>query len=180
MIEIQAVTTRPLEQGDLALILDWRNHPEVRRYMYSQHPIKPEEHQQWFLNCQNNPERHPLIVEQEGKPFGFVNFTEHQNHKVADWGFYLAPDSQRGMGSLLGQSALDYAFNTLKLHKICGEALGFNDKSIRFHLKMGFQQEGLLKDQFFDAQQSQFHDIACFGLLASEWSLQYSTPEHPI
>lgn len=180
MIEIKAIDIRPLEQKDLALILKWRNHPDVRRYMYSQHPIQLEEHQQWFLNCQSSPKRHPLIAEQDGKPFGFVNFTEHKNCKIADWGFYLSPDAPKGMGRQLGQSALEYAFHTLRLHKICGEALGFNDRSIHFHLKMGFQQEGLLRAQFFDVQQAQFHDILCFGLLASEWPSYDSTQERPI
>lgn len=178
MIDTEKLEIRPLAEHDLAQVLCWRNHPDVRSYMYSQHLITPEEHVAWFQRCQNSAERHPLIVEYNQTPFGFVNFTKHSHHKIADWGFYLAPDAQKGMGQALGETALNYAFNQLKLNKVCGEALSFNEKSIRFHLKMGFQQEGRLRAQFFDAQQTQFHDILCFGLLASEWSTKHPTLEH--
>jgi len=43
------------EQRDL--ILPWRNAPEVRRQMYTRHPISPEEHRAWFERMQADPTR---------------------------------------------------------------------------------------------------------------------------
>jgi len=34
-------------------------------------------------------------------------------------------------------------------------------------LRLGFQREGVLRQQHFDGQQ--YHDVVCFGLLANEW-----------
>lgn len=158
---------RPMRSEDLERVLAWRNHPEVRRYMYTQHDISMEEHVRWCENCLRNSSRHPLIFELNGKPAGFVNLTESTKGHIADWGFYLAPDAPRGAGRLLGRAALDYAFAQLELHKVCGQALDFNERSIRFHLAMGFQLEGTLRDQYFDGVH--YRAIIHFGLLQSEW-----------
>jgi RimJ/RimL family protein N-acetyltransferase len=69
----------------------------------------------------------------------------------------------------MGETALRYAFIELGFEKICGQALAYNAQSIKFHHKLGFQQEGLLRNQHYDGKS--FHDVYCFGLLRSEWVL---------
>lgn len=158
---------RPMLHTDLELVLAWRNHPDVRRHMYTQHEITLDEHLSWFERASNNSRKHPLIFESHGKPTGFVNFSELECGGVADWGFYASPDAPRGSGRLLGRMALEYGFTKFKLHKVCGQALGHNERSIRFHQTLGFQQEGVLRDQHFDG--TQYHHVFCFGLLRNEW-----------
>ncbi|WP_230714510.1 GNAT family N-acetyltransferase [Marinobacter shengliensis] len=46
---------RPMTESDLEQVLQWRNHPEVRRYMYTTHEIRLEEHSKWFMNATTNP-----------------------------------------------------------------------------------------------------------------------------
>lgn len=158
---------RQMTSDDLEMVLAWRNHFDVRRYMYTQHEINLAEHQRWFEGAHQDSRKHLLIFEVENIPLGFVNFTQLNSISVADWGFYLAPKSPKGTGRQLGYAAVGYAFEQLKLHKICGQALAYNERSIKFHLSLGFQQEGRLRDQHFDGQN--YHDVECFGLLASEW-----------
>lgn len=158
---------RPMTAADLEEVLAWRNHLEVRRYMYTQHEISLDEHRQWFESSQSNSLRHLLIFKSGDVSLGFINVTESIPNLVADWGFYLAPQAPKGTGRLLGTSVLKYIFATLHLHKVCGQALGFNERSIRFHLALGFTLEGTLRDQHFDGQC--FHDVVHFGLLNEEW-----------
>ncbi len=158
---------RPMVHADLARVLAWRNHLEVRRFMYTQHEITLNEHQRWFEGALQDPRKHLLIFEFSGKPLGFVNFSELACSGVADWGFYAAPEAPKGSGRLLGHAALDHAFTQLKLHKVCGQALAHNERSIRFHQTLGFQQEGTLRDQHFDGEQ--YRHVFCFGLLSNEW-----------
>lgn len=160
-------SVRPMETQDLEMVLGWRNHESVRRFMYTQHEITLDEHSRWFQRASAAPDRHLLIFESDGVPMGFINFHEKGPGGVADWGFYLAPDAPRGTGSALGNAALNYAFGKINLHKVCGEALGFNTGSIRFHEKLGFTREGVLRQQHFDGET--YHDIVCFGLIRSEW-----------
>lgn len=163
-------TLRPMTESDLEQVLQWRNHLEVRRYMYTSHEIRLEEHRNWFINAAANPAIELLIYEQGGMAQGFVNITRTRCPEVADWGFYLAPDALKGSGRELGKQALNYAFEELNLHKVCGQALGFNDRSISFHKKLGFVEEGRLRQQHFDG--NEFHDVVCFGILKTEWLFQ--------
>ncbi|NRP60357.1 UDP-4-amino-4,6-dideoxy-N-acetyl-beta-L-altrosamine N-acetyltransferase [Marinobacterium sp. xm-d-564] len=158
---------RQMVEDDLEQVLEWRNHPEVRINMYSTHEIRLDEHRGWFANASNNPAVALLIYVQDGKSQGFVNITRTRSVEVADWGFYLSPDAPKGSGSSLGKLALNYAFAQLNLHKVCGQALGFNTRSIAFHKRLGFTEEGCLREHHFDG--IQFHDVLCFGLLSAEW-----------
>ncbi len=158
---------RIMQESDLGQVLSWRNHIDVRRFMYSQHEIGSEEHKRWFASASQDNQRHLLIFEQDGQPQGFVQFKQHDNGVIADWGFYLSPEAEKGTGKKLGKAALDYIFHDKLFHKVCGEALGFNEKSIKFHLGLGFRQEGILREQYFDGES--YHDIYSFGLLSREW-----------
>ena len=42
------VDLRPLQADDKDQILAWRNSPDVRAYMYTDHVISPDEHARWF------------------------------------------------------------------------------------------------------------------------------------
>ena len=158
---------RPMIREDLELVLDWRNHQDVRRHMYTQHEISLEEHTRWFERASRDSRRHLLVFESSSVPLGFINIHESVSQGVAAWGFYAAPDAPKGTGRQLGQAALHYAFIDAGLHKLCGQALAYNERSIKFHLSQGFKQEGILRDQHFDGQC--YHHVVCFGLLASEW-----------
>ncbi|RBW49319.1 UDP-4-amino-4,6-dideoxy-N-acetyl-beta-L-altrosamine N-acetyltransferase [Marinobacter sp. F3R11] len=159
-----------MTEADLELVLYWRNHSEVRRYMYTTHEIGFDEHRKWFAGARRNPAVDLMIYESEGKARGFVNITRTRCKEVADWGFYLSPDAPKGTGRSLGSQALVYAFGQLGLHKVCGQALGFNERSIAFHKALGFMEEGRLRDQHFDG--NDFHDVVCLGLLKCEWQIK--------
>lgn len=161
-----------MESKDLEQVLAWRNHPEVRRYMLTQHEISLEEHRRWFEKASEDPTRYLLVYEQNSTPVGFINIHRIATGGIADWGFYAAPDVPKGTGRQLGQTVLQFAFKEAGLHKLCGQALAYNERSIRFHLSLGFKQEGHLREQHFDGQQ--YHDAVCFGLLANEWQSQNS------
>ncbi len=165
--EIEKTQLRPLLQTDLLQLLEWRNHPEIRRYMLTQHEISLSEHQQWFERISQDPHKHSMIFELNNEAMGFVNFTGLSKGRIADWGFYIAPGAPKGSGQKLGNTALAYAFKQCHFHKVCGQALSFNDRSIRLHKTLGFELEGILRDQHFDGKN--YHDLQCFGFLASEW-----------
>lgn len=135
--------------------------------MYTQHEITLDEHQRWFERNLRDPKKHVLIFEVDDQPLGFVNFNERENQGVADWGFYVAPDAPKGSGRQLCRAALNHAFTQLKLQKVCGQALAFNERSIQLHQSLFFKEEGILGDPHFDGEN--YHNVICFGLLCDEW-----------
>jgi UDP-4-amino-4,6-dideoxy-N-acetyl-beta-L-altrosamine N-acetyltransferase len=156
-----------MQPGDLEQVLEWRNHPDVRRHMFSANPISAQEHLAWFDRTNRDPQRRLLIFERGGVPSGFVQFGPFDPAGAAPWGFYVAPGAAAGTGTALGAAALDFAFGELGLHKVSGEALAHNERSIRFHLRLGFNQEGRLIARHFDGRDH--HDVLRFGLLAVDW-----------
>lgn len=163
MVNIERL--RQVEEKDLSLLLRWRNHPDIRQYMYTQHEITLHEHKAWFKRMQENPQIHLLMYVEGGIPRGYAQLTV-KGHR-ADWGFYVAPDARKGTGRKLGKQVLEYAFNQLQLKKVCGEALSFNEGSIAFHKSLGFMQEGTLRAHA--CIRNDFIDVFCFGLLKTEW-----------
>jgi UDP-4-amino-4,6-dideoxy-N-acetyl-beta-L-altrosamine N-acetyltransferase len=162
-----AYTVRALTEDDLPMVLVWRNHPAVRSYMLTQHEISMEEHRNWFARVENVKTRQQLIVMDGAYPVGFVQFNPVNQGGIADWGFYARPNAPKGSGTKLGQAALAHAFKNLGLHKVCGQAVESNVTSIAFHQKLGFTEEGRLREQQRIA--NQYHTLYCFGLLAKDW-----------
>ncbi len=150
------------------MVLAWRNHPSVRGFMLTQHEITLEEHRKWFARVKLDETRQQLIVMDGMVPLGFVQFISVSQAGIADWGFYVRPDAPKGSGTKLGQAALMHAFKVLGLHKVCGQAIESNAASIAFHQKMGFLEEGRLRDQ--QRMGDRYQTLVCFGLLAREWT----------
>lgn len=166
IIEISQCHVRAVQRGDLEMILEWRNHPDIRPYMRQQHRISLPEHQAWFSRVSQDLQHHLLIVEENNLPLGFVQFTEVDENGTAEWGFYKSPAAPKGSGSRLCNAALNYAFNDLKLKKIVGKVLRSNARSAAFHLKLGFVGKGAGKNDKTDPEL----DLLQFTLLASDWN----------
>src|SRR5262245_5546529 len=89
---------RPLAEGDLALVLDWRNSDAIRAVMYTDHRIAPAEHAKWFARLQTDESAKTFLFVQDNVPTGIVNFTAiNATHRRADWGFYIGnPKAPKG------------------------------------------------------------------------------------
>jgi len=166
---------RSVTPDDLSMLLNWRNHLEVRQFMFTQHEISLDEHLNWFARANQDRSRCLLIVEESDEPIGYVQFNHVSMAGVSDWGFYVRPHAPPGSGTKLGQAALQHAFEKLQLHKVCGQAIETNQASIRFHQKLGFTHEGTLREQ--QRVDNTYRSVICFGLLAHEWSSRSKTEE---
>lgn len=174
MSEADRTLLRRMTEGDLEMVLRWRNHPAVRRHMYTSREIGREEHDRWFERCASDPGRFLLIHERGGSPTAYASFFRHAQAHRAEWGFYVAPGAPKGSGRAMAHDAFRFAFDTLGLHKICGEVIASNVASVGFHQALGFTREGVLRDQYFDG--SRYHDVLCFGLLEPDWRSRPGLP----
>ena len=162
---------RPMEEKDLLLVLSWRNKPSIRSAMYTEHEISLEEHKLWFCKTQQKGYggKHFIFCLDE-HPLGVVNFTAiSREHKRLNWGFYLGEEeAPRGSSSVMGFLALREAFENMQMHKVVGEVLENNEKSLRYHQRLGFLQEGCLKEHIFKEKEG-YLDVVCFGYLSKQW-----------
>lgn len=167
MLDRTKAKLRKLENKDLSTIIEWRNHQDIRKWMVNTSIISYDDHLQWFIRNQNRTDRHFFVFEYMEQLEGYISFQKIENSKAYEWGFYIKPNTQKGMGLLLGEVSLVFAFRQLNIGKIFGQVLSFNQKSIKFHQNLGFFQEGVLRKHFND-ERGEF-DIFQFGLLQSEW-----------
>ncbi|WP_338751609.1 UDP-4-amino-4,6-dideoxy-N-acetyl-beta-L-altrosamine N-acetyltransferase [Bacillus sp. FJAT-52991] len=151
------------------LIWKWRNKRHIREAMYNSEKIKLQDHNRWFEKIINSDTDIYFVLLFDNKPIGLVYFNniDDKNNKC-HWGFYIGEDSvPKGSGSAMGYLGLEYIFNELKFHKVIGEVLERNTKSINFHEKMGFIKEGNLRKEIL--KNGDYIDIIRYGILKEEW-----------
>jgi UDP-4-amino-4,6-dideoxy-N-acetyl-beta-L-altrosamine N-acetyltransferase len=158
-----------LLETDLIQVLNWRNSEPIRMNMYTDRLISWEEHLEWYLRTKDSLSSRHMIFEYQEASLGVVNITQIDsvNHKCY-WGFYLGePNVAKGCGSAMGYLGLEYIFKELGIRKLCSEAFCFNQASIKFHKKLGFVEEGLLKQHII--KNHKYQDIVCLALFQDVW-----------
>ncbi|VDH00940.1 Putative ribosomal N-acetyltransferase YdaF [Lysinibacillus sphaericus] len=162
-----------VKKDDLQRILKWRNQDFIREVMLDSEIISFEQHSQWFNSLQDNKTSITKIFHFNSIPYGVLNINHiDEINGTCEWGVYIGSKlAPKGIGSLLGYTALQYIFCELKIRKLSAKVLGFNERSISFHKKVGFTQEGLIRECVLKGGQP--IDIILFGYLKSEWEEKY-------
>lgn len=176
MKENHQYSLREVQESDLSQILEWRNSERIRNFSYNNSVIDPADHRRWFENLKQVSNRKVLVFECDHRPAGVVQFFDFDFEKrECKWGFYLGLENlPRGAGSEMGRLALTYAFDRLGIDRIAGEAISHNSKSIHFHKKMGFSQEGILEHQVF--RDEKWLDIVLFSITRQQWLKSSQNP----
>ena len=163
----EQIYLRPITADDTELAVRWRNQPSVVANFLYRKPITPNDHEDWLANKVFKGLVHQFIVcrNEDDKPLGSAylqNFDEESRR--AEWGIYLGEEQTygKGVGTEAGHLILDYAFNTLGLHKVVSRVLARNTASARMSEKVGSIQEAYLRDEYF--LDGQYEDLILFGI----------------
>jgi UDP-4-amino-4,6-dideoxy-N-acetyl-beta-L-altrosamine N-acetyltransferase len=155
------------------MVREWRNRPEVAKYMFSDHVITPEEQEAWFHKISHDQGYKIWIIVCDGVDVGLANLynIDFRNSRCY-WGSYVAAPALRGkgIGSFVEFLVLTYVFDHLQLHKLCCEVMAFNRSAIDVYRSFGFKEEGVLRDHVFKAGSR--HDVVVLGILREEWESQ--------
>jgi UDP-4-amino-4,6-dideoxy-N-acetyl-beta-L-altrosamine N-acetyltransferase len=157
---------------DKEKILVWRNLPEVAKFMYSDHEIKPAEHDHWFVRAMADSTCRYWVITMDSEDVGLANLYGIDEHnRRCYWAFYLASSKVRGrgVGSIVEYRILSHVFDERRLNRLCCEVLGFNAAVIRMHETFGFRQEGVLRQHIY--KDARFHDVVTLGMLRKDWEV---------
>jgi len=133
----------PLE--DIEKVRTWRNNNLIRAWMYNNNEITREEHEKFVRSLENNASKKYYLVK-DVDDIGVIYFTEIKN-KNAYFGIYVNPDvTAKGRGTLLTRTALKLAFDSMHLHTLKLEVFDNNKPAIGLYTKMGFKEEGRLRE----------------------------------
>lgn len=170
MADSPKAALRELIPADQDRILAWRNSPDVRPFMYTDHVIPADEHARWFAGIGGDARRAYWIIEANGTPVGLANLYDiDARHRRCAWAYYLADPSVRGMGlgSFVEYWMLQQVFETRGLHKLWCEVLISNEPVWRLHETFGFKQEARFRDHVF--KDGAWQDVLGLGLLEDDW-----------
>ena len=161
---------RKLEESDSSNVRKWRNQAHVREVMYTDHEITVAEHEAWIIRALNNDDSCYLILERNGSPQAFINFTSiDQKNGKCFWGYYLiSPHNGGGIGSVMAWFSLDWCFRVLGMRKLFCESLASNRRACSLYRKFSFTREAVFRDHVLKDGAPQ--QVLGFSLLSDEWS----------
>lgn len=168
LIKGQKIYLRPITADDTRMAVRWRNQPAVVENFIYRRPVSQKDHEEWLANKVFKGLVHQFILcrNEDDLPLGSVylqNFEEE--HRRAESGIYLGEEQIHGKG--IGTEAVmllrDYAFETLRMHKLSARVLAYNTASRRLHEKAGYVQEAHLKDELF--LNGKYEDLILFGVI---------------
>ena len=112
-------------------VLNWRNHPEIRKWMLNKEEISLENHLKFIQNLPEN-----RIYLKVGD-LGVINFKILKD--TVEIGLHKNPAKTK-VGKILLNEAIEYVFNNLKSKKIILYVFEDNTKAINLYKKFGFKK----------------------------------------
>lgn len=107
-----------------------------------------------------------------GELAGSIGMTVNPVENGGEIGYWIAERFEgRGLVTRACAAMLDVAFGEMKLHRVMLRAATTNDRSRAVAERLGFTQEGVLREQGLVCT-GEYHDMVAYGLLRREWDGQ--------
>ncbi len=124
----------------------------------------------WIISHNNNKNEVLYLIEtvEDSKVLGHVGLYDIDFRvRKAEFAILIAgEDNQgKGYGSLCTKFMIDYAFDELNIRKINLSLLSENKRAISMYNKIGFVQEGILKNDQY--KNGKYHDVILMALARS-------------
>jgi UDP-4-amino-4,6-dideoxy-N-acetyl-beta-L-altrosamine N-acetyltransferase len=143
------VSIERISQADRAALLQWRNDPEVSKWMYTNHEIGEAEHNLWFSTMLVDTSKVYWKIVVDGTAVGAIFLTGILgDEKSCEWGMYLADVDVRGKGVAQAACVLSFqfAFKALGMEVVKCEAVAQNDIAIGLYESVGYVRTGVQAD----------------------------------
>ena len=122
------------------MVLSWRNHPDIKKWMYTDSDISLENHLNFIDSLKDRKDKLYFLVKKDDEYIGVINFTDIKAESL-EMGIYSKP-SAKGLGSILLKTIIEYAFDTLKIKRIFAEVFSENSRAYNLYKKYGFNEIG--------------------------------------
>lgn len=177
-MEIINVKCRKIKEEDLRIIMDWRMMPEITQYLSSNPKLTMEGQHKWFENIKKDEENGLTderksfywVLEVDGVPSGLVSLVnaDYRANKI-ETGAYVAVKEKRSIRLAVDiqWNLYAYAFDVLKMHKVCEEVFEDNKAVNRILDMCGSKREGILRDHVY--KEEKFYNVVVRGMLKDEW-----------
>jgi len=164
----ETVTLHPVEEDDAHFLQRLVNDPRVRRGIGTVEPTSLAEEQD-YVESVGEGDGTQFLVRADGDRIGTIGLHDvTATHGNGEIGYFFAPDAWgNGYATDAARTVADYAFTARRLHKVYARTFAFNDASARVLEKVGFEREGVHRDQAF--VDGEYVDVYRFGVVVDEW-----------
>lgn len=114
-----------------------------------------------------------VVTNKTHKPIGIASLADYQpSHHRAELlvGIVQQQDRHGHAGVEATLLVMEFAFNCAQLHKLTSFVYGSNEIAQKNTLHLGFQQEALLREHYFDHRRQQYIDLFQNGLVRQEFT----------
>jgi RimJ/RimL family protein N-acetyltransferase len=171
----EKVNLRPVKRTDIEYFLKWFNDLEVTQYLSMYLPMTEMAEGKYIedLPSRSNTDIR-LVIEaiefDSNRAIGSIGLSSI-NNKDHNTSFGIAIGEKEYWSKSYGTEAarliIKYGFEQLNLHRISSSAFSFNERSLRLHRKVGFREEGRMRECTY--KNGSYCDEVIFGILKSEW-----------
>jgi RimJ/RimL family protein N-acetyltransferase len=173
-LETQRLRLRSLVDADIAALFAIFSDPEAMRYWTSPAMTEIAEAEALLRDIQHHAEAETLFQwgiarRDDDLVIGTCTlFRIDRQHRRGELGYIVRRDLWgRGLATEALTALIHHAFATLGLHRLEADIDPRNAGSIRLVQRLGFNEEGHLRERYFVADEIQ--DSVIYGLLAPDW-----------
>lgn len=175
-LEGEKVYLRPYEPEDLDLLYRSLYSAEGRRLTGTQQIFTRQTTADFIEKIGGENSRVDMVIcaRQGNQPVGEVvlNDIDFINRSAnIRIGIFYEKDYSQGYGSEALILLLTHAFGGLNLHRVGLGVFAFNDRARHVYEKLGFKQEGILRDSLY--YDFQYHDQILMSILAGEFRARH-------
>ncbi len=175
-LETKRLVLREMRPEDAKSIFSIFGDEEVMRYRDVLGFTQLEEAQQFIeqmhSSCELGEETHwGITFKGEDHMVGICGYSWHLGRQFGAIGYDLARLYwKQGIMTEAIQELLRFGFEVRNLHRVEARVRLGNDASMRLLQRLGFQEEGILREALF--LNNHFFDIKIFSLLKSEYQIR--------
>jgi RimJ/RimL family protein N-acetyltransferase len=174
----ERLVLRPVRPEDVDRLLEFRNQPEVYRWLLKSE-VDPSEFRAAWLRTLTDERDLSSVAELDGTVIGTASLSIHDGlgqdqHEAmvaaeADIGYLLDPAyAGRGFGTEIARALLHIAFDIVGVHRATAGCFADNLASVRILEKVGMRREQYGVQDSWHSELG-WVDGATYGMLAEEW-----------
>lgn len=165
---------RPIDpERDLEKCLRWVNDQEIQKFVAGYLPMAALAEIEYLKKKASSVPTNDIMLAietQEGVHIGNIGLHNiNWKDRTATTGTMIGEKEfwGRGYGTDAKMTLLSYAFYSLNLRKICSSVLAYNERSLRYSLRCGYKQEGVLRHQRY--KNGRYYDELLLAVFKKDW-----------
>ena len=162
----------PLAADDAPSLLEYRSHPDVRRFQFFE-PHRLEDAQQFIAACATDApvwRQFGIRLRDSAELAGDTGYKQTMDGpRQAEFGITVAPDFQgRGIAREAASAVFDHLFRTSTVHRVFASVDPRNTASLRLLEGLGMRQEAHFRESVWF--RGEWADDVIYAILRSEWN----------